>query len=107
EVVTENPEKPWKVFNDEGPKYISDMDCISVENGKVRGLMTSLEATVFRNSRIPLVDDTGYPEKISVFICGRLGTLASINDALAPYGLRITKKEAFYDELIIEDNQPL
>jgi|SRR5690606_12668168 len=107
EVFTENPEKPWKVFNDEEPKYISDMDCISVENGTVRGLMTSLEATVFRNSRIPLVDDTGYPEKISVSICGRLGTLASINDALAPYGLRITKKEAFYDKLIIEDNQPL
>ncbi|PRD54702.1 TlpA family protein disulfide reductase [Sphingobacterium gobiense] len=105
EVFKEKPEKPWKVFNDEKPKYISDMDCISVENGTVRGFMTSLETTVFLNSKFPLVDGIGYPDKISVSICGRLGSLAAINEALAPYGLRITKKLAWFDKLIIEDNE--
>lgn len=104
EMIDEKPEKPWKVYNDKEGRYTTDMDCISVENGTIQGFMTSLEATVFRNSKMPLVDGIGYPEKISVSICGRLGSLAAINEALAPYGLGITKKEAWYDKLIIEDN---
>lgn len=104
EVFDEKPQKPWKVYNEDEGRYKTDMDCITVENGTIRGFMTSLETTVFLNSKIPMVDGIGYPGKISVSICGRLGTLAAINEALAPYGLRITKKEAWYDKLIIEDN---
>lgn len=104
EMVDEKPEKPWKVYNEAEGRYTTDMDCISVENGTIRGFMTSLEATVFRNSKIPMVDGIGYPGKISMSICGRLGSLAAINEALSPYGLRITKKMAWYDKLIIEDN---
>ncbi|NGM64176.1 TlpA family protein disulfide reductase [Sphingobacterium sp. SGR-19] len=105
-VLTEfdpNPRKLWKVVGEEEGRYRTDMDGIVIDNGTISGLMTALESTVFYGAKQPLVDKTGYTGKISVHLLGSIRSLDEINAALKPYGLRLEKKMAIYDKLIIED----
>lgn len=105
EIFEHDPPKEWKVESDRSASYLNGEDGIAVDHGTVSGLMTALEAFVFRKEGYPLIDATGYKGKIKINLYGRLNTLDETNIALHPYGLRITKKIASFDKLIIEDDK--
>lgn len=105
-VLTEferNPQIEWKVSNNLGGHYQNDMDGIRIKNGTISGLMTALESSVFMRAKLPLLDGTGYTGKISLNLEGALRSLDELNIALKPFGLKLEKKVAYYDKLVIED----
>lgn len=103
-VETESkPEIAWRMHDGAKTSYNVNEDGIFVKNGTIQGFLTLLESSVFIGSKYPLVDGINYEEKISVEMKGGLRSLEELNLALVPYGLRLEKKEADYDKLVIKD----
>lgn len=105
EVFNTNPEKQWKVEDDQEERYENDQYGIKISNGTVTGLMISLEYNIFLSSKLPLVNGLSYNGKVDLELNGAIYSLVGINDALRPYGLRIVKKMASYNKLIIDDRK--
>lgn len=105
EVFNPNPEKQWKVEGDQEERYENDQYGIKISNGTVTGLMISLEYNIFLSSKLPLVNGLSYNGKVDLELNGPIYSLAGINDALRPYGLRIVKKMAWYNKLVIDDRE--
>lgn len=104
EFIDENPETQGKV-NQEIDQSAVDNDCKVFVDRDVVSLMIFFESSVFRNSKIPVIDGTNYSDKINLKLCGRLGSLEQVNTALFPYGLQVNKKVAWYDKLVVADRK--
>lgn len=103
-------------FNDNIEKYVvgSDSDsneintnssCISRKNYEMGWFRTILEAFVFRYGKLPIVDETGFTKRFNIEICDHQYTVEGLNKAMEPYGLRLTKKLAKHERLVIDKNK--
>lgn len=74
-----------------------------LRNAHLSQLMMRLERQYLQNSLLPVVDLTGYTGRVDLSLEAKLFEVPALNAALAPYGLRLTEREAAVEVLMIRD----
>jgi thiol-disulfide isomerase/thioredoxin len=74
-----------------------------LRNAQLSQLMMRLERQYLQNSRLPVVDATGYTGRVDLAIEAKLYDVPDLNRALAPYGLTFMEKVATVEVLVISD----
>ncbi|WP_256009114.1 hypothetical protein [Desertivirga xinjiangensis] len=64
-----------------------------VYNGSVSQFLQGLKASYLKDSRLTLIDGTGYTGQIDLLLDTPLNTIEELNKTLAPYDLRFISKE--------------
>ncbi|TDQ79460.1 thiol-disulfide isomerase/thioredoxin [Sphingobacterium yanglingense] len=83
-------------------EYNNNGSCINNKNITMKSLRTTLEGFIFRYSKYPVVDETGFTKRFNLEICDYKPTIEGMNKVLEPYGLRLTKKLAGHKRLVID-----
>ncbi|HEY5408371.1 MAG TPA: TlpA disulfide reductase family protein [Ginsengibacter sp.] len=84
-----------------GQKSTFDQYHLKITNMPMKGLVNYLGINL--DLMPPLVDETNYNGKIDVDLNCNLSDLASVNEALAKYGLHLQEEEREMDMIVIKD----
>lgn len=103
EIFNNNPDKNWRV--EDGGFAQVDVNGSQTLEAEMISLMIKFEHMIFYRSKYPIVDSTGYLGKVNLVLNGRLQSVSDVNRELEPYGLRVTKKTATYQKLLLEDSR--
>ena len=75
-----------------------------LRNAHLSQLMMRLERQYLQNSKLPVVDATGYSGRVDLSLDARLYDVAELNCALAPYGLALRVQTQKVEVMVIADN---
>ena len=64
-----------------------------VYNGSISQFLQGLKASYLKDSKLSLIDGTGYSGQIDLLLDTPLNTIQELNKALFPYDLRFIPKE--------------
>lgn len=86
---------------------ISSMEPVgyTLQNARLKGLVSDMNMFVLQQSPIPLIDATGITERVTMQINARLDDMASVSKELEKYGLHITQEYRDINVLIFRDKE--
>ena len=87
--------------------YVSRMEPTgyTLQNGRLKGLVSNMNMFVLQQSAIPLIDETGITHKVSLQINARLNDMVSVSKELEKYGLQITQEYRDINVLVLRDKE--
>lgn len=87
--------------------YVSRMELTgyTLQNARLKGLVSNMNMFVLQKSAIPLIDETGITDKISLQINSRLADIAAVSKELEKYGLQITQEYRDINVLVFRDKE--
>jgi len=85
--------------------FRADRFGMEMQHMPIGRFITQLNAQSLQNSKIPVVDDTGYTGRVDLSIQAKLNDVESINKALEAYDLKFVVKECLIDMLVIRDSE--
>ncbi|MOA32021.1 hypothetical protein D3C78_1532090 [compost metagenome] len=74
-----------------------------MQNAKIGRFISQLNSQSLQDSKIPIVDDTGYDGRVDMSIKAKLNDVDAINKALEIYDLKFVVKDCNIDMLVIRD----
>ncbi len=91
-----------------GGKPVADFspNGFTIQNLSVWALIQRMNQLYLRNSKLPLVDGTGYAAPIDLSVAADLGSVEALNQALKKYDLTIEERTMEADVLVIRDRTP-
>ena len=88
-----------------GGKPLSTFDATGFElrNFPISRLIAQLSSLYLQNNPLPIIDDTGYSERVDIQVTAPLSNVDALNNALEPYGLAFQEKEKEIEILVFRD----
>lgn len=77
-----------------------------LQNGRLSSLVWDMNMFILPRSPLPLIDETGITDNVSLQINAQLNNMAAVSKELEKYGLQITREYREINMLIFRDKHP-
>lgn len=86
---------------------VSSMEPVgyTLQNARLKGLVSDMNMFVLQRSPIPLIDETGITDRVTMQINARLDDMISVSKELEKYGLQITQEYRDINVLVFRDKE--
>ncbi|WEK21647.1 MAG: TlpA disulfide reductase family protein [Candidatus Pedobacter colombiensis] len=87
------------------PEFKIGNNYCSLQNMSLDVLLARLNLIYLQSSRYPVVNDTGIKGNVDISFEVNLSDVHSINNALAPFNLKLIEKEVVTEMIVVRDNE--